>query len=262
LGGLLYYIPGASGSLDRDAAEAAGIGHAFAGTSISSRECGGPDGGRGQVVGVDGSLVGYFPDRQTWTLAAWLGDGVWIGVDGDVEPESLERDEIVPGHLVTLADGRQWRIPVARMVSEVGAFVALPTRRSLDESGKWVAGEVVERYSRLWDYASRYWDAVFGSAQEVADSDGEERVSLTFDFDGQTDAAVEALSANYRIGKGEASALEILDDGSVSAILNALVDIPSLVELKKKRASDDSGSSGGRAGDGTNTSRLSPTSSR
>ena len=57
----------------------------------------------------------------------------------------------------------------------------------------------------------------------------------TFDFDGLHDAALTALSTNYRIGKAEVNALGLFDDSSATAILSALVDWPTVLKWKEKK---------------------------
>ena len=90
----------------------------------------GPDGGRGVIVGCDEGPIIFDAESQVWRH--YPAAGWWLGnvKDKAPRPEDLERQPMLPGRMCTLGDGRDWLIPVARL---------LPQKATLDEQGKWTA---------------------------------------------------------------------------------------------------------------------------
>lgn len=239
----LYYLSGKDRTVDGTEITEAGIGHAFdyrCGSPETS--CtgvrGGPDGASGVIVARPAvERVGYYPDTQVWKQC---GDRpVWIGWSKDhpPTPEHLERRDMMRGHLVTLADGNQWRIPVARAWSaedgQGSVYIALPRYRELVD-GEWTQGDVVPQFMALYAAASKWWTVWMQICEQL---DG--KVELT--FADETDYAVLALRANYYIDRFEVAALKLLVDSSVLEILNALIDWPTIVEWQKKKTDAPSG---------------------
>jgi hypothetical protein len=181
----------------------------------------------------------YAPDEQEWLEGA----GFWVGrwKAEIIGPADLIRRKPLDGHFLELADGAEWLCPVARShVIEGGAVRwrhKLPRRVGLGADRKWLPGEVLPRYRRLWDLALAWWDARLVSAQANANV-GE---TIRFDFDGLYGAAAECLAANYRLGPDEISMLGLFDSDSARKILDALIDLPTITalreELEKKTAS-------------------------
>lgn len=239
MSGLLYYLPQRSHVELAQAAEL-GLGHAFE-RDLSPRgvSANGPDGGAGVVI-CDATRVaklGHYADCQEWMKIPQSPADAWVGrfINEPVKPEDLARDEQLGGHPVTLADGQQWLVPVARGLAETDDgqrtwYQAVPTRMRLDEqSGDWTEGEIVERYRPLWSIATAWWDRFYASAEE----DFEE----SFDFARRADAAAEVLAVNYRLGRAEVSLLGLFDAQAPVAVLHATVDMPTMEEwLKKNRA--------------------------
>lgn len=246
----LYFMPGRGIDVtDEDIAAATGLAHAFEGRPATSEVREGPDGERGVLLAdrkVEPSRFNYRAESQVWRKL--LVSHVWVGMykDNPPGPEDLAREQQLRGEWVELGDGEQWLVPLARGLSveddELVYHVALPSVRTLDDSGEWKQHDVVQRYAPLWDVASQYWDAVTGALAKKKAEDGK----LTLDFEGETDAAVVALQANYRIGAVEASMLELLNDLTVGKILNATVDFDHATEWLKKKAA----ASGETTGDG------------
>lgn len=234
----LYFLH-AGGGVGLADFEAAGIGYAWPDQRTKRETLKGPGGTAQGVVVADARLpadrVGFWPDRQTWSKVP--GSTAWCGyyTDEPPTPEELLRAEPLPGHRVELADGRPWLVPVARGVAEDGWYHTLPRQSVLDESGQWTRGDVVAKYGRLWETACQWWDALNAATVESAG----DAARLVFDFAGIHDAAVVALSANYRLGRIEAALLGIFDDRCVRRVLDALVDWPTLEEFAKKKIEAD-----------------------
>lgn len=264
--GLLYFLPDQGRGVKLPDLQTIGLGYAFE-RNPTPRECQrGPDGHKGVVV-VDPSgfqethLIGYFPEKQAWrkipphpsvVSAPSCSIEAYVGVYRDPPPTPAEllRRRTLRGHLVTLGDGQQYEIPVARGWSDdeedPGWYMALPQATDLDEEGNWTRGGVVAAYAPLWDVALRWWDAMVaaeeGSEQEDAEGTEEEGKGLEFEFAQLNDAALLALSTNYRLGKAEVALLGLFSTGVPQAILQATVDWPTLTGwLKKKHPPGDAG---------------------
>ena len=241
MAGLLYYLPGRDHAALGEAAEL-GLVHAFERELTPRQVTGaGPDGDRG-VICADSTRVpgfGFHADRQEWLKIPGNPANAWVGryTDKPTLPADLERDETLPGHLVKLADGREWLVPIARGWTEqddkVCWYEALPTRTSLDEDGNWTQGEVVARLGPLWDAACRWWDSSFAADGEEEAAD--RTADLRLDFAGRNDAAVTVLAANYRLDRAEVALLGLFDRDTPGRILDAAIDLPSFELLSKKK---------------------------
>jgi len=241
MAGLLYFLPGRDRDVKLADAQAAGLGYAFERSLDPCAVARGPDGAAGVIVAEADTApkLGMYADEQTWRKVP--GTECWVGMftAAPPKPDELARRELLDGHLVTLGDGQQWLAPMARRIVEyegqpVGVTV-LPRRRQFDADGRWTRGGPVAKYARLWDVAERWWQEILRATANDA---------LQFEFDDENDAATVALAANYRIGPAEVDLLGLFDDDSVSAILCALVDRPTMeawARRKKKASSADAG---------------------
>ncbi len=251
MAGFLYFLPGADRAPGLDELDAAGLAYAFDRKPAARQVTAGPDRLAGWICADEGSVpiaqTGYYADRQTWRKIP--GREAWIGryQDVPIAPEDLARPEQLGGHLVTLADGREWLVPVARgAADEAGQLVwynPLPHTSKLDDAGRWVRGDVVDRYRPLWELAVE-WDNALASALAQTDDDAQDddRVSLIIEFENVHPAAVRALAFNYRIGDCEADALGLLTEKLAAEVLGATVDLPTRLEIiKKKHTPPESG---------------------
>lgn len=263
----LYFLPKHSGSVTLDQLEAAGLRYVFDSPGFSPRQCQcGPDGSPGVIVATEGNAeLGYFADRQTWRKVP--DREVWVGMcrgqgpgareekkgpgargqNSDAE-FSLARRKQLAGHTVTLLDGQQWLVPVARgWIEQDGEMrwqKRLPVVSVLDDEGRWVEGDVVSQYAALWELAVQF-DAMKLAATQSAVAaagggeaiDDAEPVTVELEFDVH-DGAVAAMAANYRIGPVEASMLGLLTFELAIEVLNALIDEPTWLEWVKKNTAD------------------------
>jgi hypothetical protein len=270
--GLLYYIGGERNTIAAAELRAIGLDYAFdQGENVQARGVQhGPDGGRGLIVArTDQEDVGYYPARQRWVrlLAAASGDAqpvcgqpcqadgearripVWVGMVTDRAapgPEELARQELLDGHMIELLDGRRWLVPIARAtVQSDGMLVArmnLPAPCVPDEQGRWRIGPVLPCWESLWRRAERVWDGLEAEIEDEAEGGRQLTASEALDI------AVAALRANYRIERGEAGLLGLLDQQRAMKICGALVDLPTIRDwLKKKAAAAGSGCAAGPA---------------
>lgn len=240
MAGFLYYLPGQE-TLTLDAARSSGWAYALEGPEIFARGVArGPEGGERGIVFADPKRVeqgriGYYPDRQTWR--AYPGrPGVFAGFDREQPPEpaDLARETQLDGHLVKLADGREWLAPCARGQTDDDHapqwYCALPGEITVNDDGRWIRGDVLPQYAELWRRAQVFWDefaaAVLGGEKPTEEMSDEQL----------SDLALYCLSLNYVIGKAELRHLKLFDVEARSRVLGALVDWPTLRDwLKKKR---------------------------
>lgn len=170
--------------------------------------------------------LAYLPAAQHWQeLPAANGKGrFFIGVSTTVNlaPADVARDEQRQGHPVTLGDGQSWHIPTARLC--LGG-THLPKRRVIRADGS-RAWEVEAEYRDLCDFCDRAWLWRQGDGPAIT-------------YDELDEVCGRALAINYRLGMREAVLLGLFTDAGMLAILDALLDVPTLqsivtAEHKKK----------------------------
>lgn len=242
--GFLYFVPGVNSPVKLADLPEHGLVYAFERQCTSNGVTRGPDGGPGMILADDQRVakIGYHKADQTWRRVpqtkAWVG----YSTDAPPEPGILQRVSMLLGHRVTLGDGRDWQIPVARGLTDEGDglrwYQALPQATGVDdETGEWVRGGLLPAHKALWDVALRYWESLAGATPD-------DQGSRSFDFAKANDAALAALASNYVVGKAEVIALSLFTDQTVARILQSLVDWPTLVEWTEKKTDEGSGVDG------------------
>lgn len=223
MSGFFYYL---SGQRAIKAAKADALGLSYA------RDGGGPshagiNPGPDEKVGVVFAFADARGNTPPLALAGapsvrWMeqpgNPELWLGYEPSDPPgpTDLARREQRPGHPVTLTDGHEWIVPVARLLD---GQPALPRRLSWDGQA-WTPGEVLDRYTDLFAAACRVWDALMEAGEVTLDE--------------SCDVAATALAVNYRIGPAEISLLGLFDTDSHAAIIRAMIDWPAVEALKKK----------------------------
>jgi len=187
------------------------------------RECyGGPGGGRGVVVGQD-DQVKYDPGTQTWKKFP----DYWVGWESLPGPDDLKRENMLPGYLARLGDGKEWLIPIARLITgEPG----MDRVYSLGEDGR-VRWEIQEKYRELFDFASWWLGMISGTD---TDKHGHEWTD-----EGIFRMISRIIGVNYRVGLYEVSVLGLVTDISIKEIMRVVCDIPGMTKIleaaKKKQ---------------------------
>lgn len=189
-------------------------------------------------MGMDDERLGFFPARQQWKAIAYENTPCryWIGfeVDDVPTPTDLLRPSIVDGHMVTLCDGNNWLVPVARSFQP--DTTRLPQQLHLTAEGK-VTKAVVPAYADLFARAEPIAAEVYGTDREP-DGFG----SVTMDEEDLFALVADALAVNYRVGKAEVDALGLMSTQTEAMVLRALIDMPSferaLETLKKEGGGD------------------------
>ncbi len=243
----LFYLAGRAAGVSLDDCRATGLGYALRRGCSRRGVTGGPGGGGGVVVAdeerVPSDQVGYFPDRQVWRplVDAKPAGSVWVGYAKDAPPgpADLLRDQPLRGHEVTLLDGRNWLVPIARgwieQDGDLRWYCNLPEVLDLDAEGKWKESKVLPRLAHLWDLALRWDDARSGATVKAeGDGDGGKTTALV-EFDQIIDGAVTALAANYCLGRTEVAMLGLLSTATAAAVLDALADVPTRRAWCKKK---------------------------
>lgn len=233
---ILYYIPNGVAATQA-AYERAGLAGVLRDTHPAWRTvCGGPDGGNGLLVRAtwreDNEAPVYTADAQRWIVAP--GGRHWVGVATGEEPgpEDLRRKTQIEGHWVRLGDGRDWLVPVARLVD---GTTLLPEAVYWDVNGALVR-ELRPEYAPLHQHATAIWDSLMDSGRYSADADALYAV------------AADALAANYHVGRAEVGLLGLLDRQAVTRVAWALVDGPTLDAIAESKKNETDGGSAGAAG--------------
>lgn len=194
------------------------------GMSFSEVIGAGPDGNRGYIASRESSGVGYYPHLQTWAD----GGDCWVGWynSSPPGPNDFAVDELIDGHAVRLGDGKEWMIPVARQFPQ---GTKLPQTLRLGSSG--LTQVVAPAYVELWEKACRIADIMLGNADD-ADVSAESMFRT----------ALQALQVNYVVSLPEVNALGLFTDVAVRGILQAMIDLPSILEYAKKKEGQGNGS--------------------
>lgn len=236
MGQLLYFVEGVE-AVSPELLRQLGLAHAFAAGCAQRRAGNGPGEQTGVVCAAESDQVGYFPQAQVWRRlpAIAAAPATWLGwaIAAPPTPQSLLRKDALDGHLVTLADGQEWLVPIAQRWTGSGFARAVGARMKLDDQGQWVEGDILPRYLGLWK-AANAWSDLRYQASDDADS------SLTIAE--AADLCAEVLAVNYRLGRSEIGCLQLFDDRETyRAVLDASIDTPAFLEgmrlLKKTEAS-------------------------
>ncbi len=183
-----------------------------------------PSGSRGNVCRLRGTLapggtspmLGYYPGKQEW--AAIQGSKLWLGWERDhpPTPADLQRETMYPGHVVTMADGQEWTVPI---VQTIIGDAALPTIYGIDANGALLKNKVLPAFERLWDLTRRLYAAIENF--DVTKITEPESVELL----------CSALALNYRVARWEVLNLGLLTVENKQRVFGAMIDFPQAALL-------------------------------
>ena len=209
-----------------------GLAEVFAGRGIERRASENGPMGAGVVfrptapAGREWPTLGVWPasEKRVEADQEWraVREGeLWVGMYRQFRPEpaDLAKPEQIAGHQVLLGDGAAWQIPVARAFP-VGT--CLPQRMQIGADGKWVSGEVLERFGAFSARAQAWWEAF-----AEADAKGEAFYYRGSDWG---DLASMALGANYAVTPHGIDVLGLLTSSTVREVVEATVDWPTVME--------------------------------
>lgn len=229
----LYFIPGRQSAVDKAKIESVGLNYAL--DSAGGRGVlRGPEDGPGTILCDDSSIIGYYPDKQTWRPGPREADGdapYWIGFETDnpPTPESLARPTQLGGPLVRFFNGGQWRVPVLRQWEagdEPGQALwstTLPSMIDIDAYGIPIEGNVVPQYRDLFDVGLQVLAKMVGGESSLSNSQ-----LIQF--------AADCLGANYRVSLLELTALECLCTDDARKVIEAAIDLSGYEEAVKNSA--------------------------
>ena len=179
--------------------------------------------------GGEAPVEGYYPEQQTWKVAA---GGKWrIGWYNDRPPTpcDLQRKALTPGYELTLRDGNLWTIPVVRQLE---GTTGLPRVYGLTDEGE-MGAMVAPEYHRLYDLGWQIWNTL-----------GKDQEPMTYEE--LVEAVALALSVNYLLGREELLALGLTTDHELTQAVKMIVDLPRSDELiaeQKKKEDHEHGAS-------------------
>ena len=204
----LYFIEGHHGGLGWEQADELGIVHVLMINSKpqSSHVTESPSGKPGMMYCPDSRFdlpLSYREGAQEWLE---FSPGAWVGYYKSKKPteESLRKHEQVGWRLVKMNDGEMWRVPVVlAFLSEENIKGELPATVSM-EGGRFVRGEVVEEYRKLYERSREFFDAWCSAAKEAIYAGLDDYMVKFCEFE---DLAADYLAVNYEIGKPEIALL-------------------------------------------------------
>lgn len=225
----LYFFPEAQGA---PIPESVGLG--YVGDSVTTREVNTPH-GRGWLVTAAGSAsdAKYNQEKQTWRKIPGKFSKVpaWCGYWNDRPPtvDDLARKNQLPGELVTLADGKQWLVPVLRKYRQDDSpglvyDISLPTMLDYSDDGDLTVGEVAPQYRQVWEMGLKV-------GQSLAWGDEGDEASV--DFGQVVEFAGPLLGLNYRVSMFELVFLKLVGVKEAEQIVRVALDLKGMEERLK-----------------------------
>jgi hypothetical protein len=180
---------------------------------------GGPDGKRGTVFGKSsqGFVVQYDAGHQEWHDA----NGYWIGFDKRHRPtpEVLQRKEIIGGKPLKLGDGNEWLIPQVRLIN---SETQLPSVFRKDAHSGELVSDVCPEYLEMYERASEVFNSM---CEGLAETEGD-----SFTMNDYWSFCCDCLALNYQVNEQAVSALGLLTQQAIGAILRTAVDWDAFVQ--------------------------------
>ena len=242
----IYFTEAAKAPVNRQRAEALGVGYAFD-TSPASAELRGrtPSGGNGWLFAdaerMGGKQLGYNQELQTWRRLPGLE--VWVGYYNDSKPtpEDLERREQLAGRYIELSDGNDWLVPLLRFWSgNTGFAVALPTVAGIDENGDWISKGTSPQHDELNKLAERLLEVTKGQSAAAleGEDDPQNRPRPMTDIE-MLEATCLLIGANYRVSKVELAELDALEIGNKLVQIGRIaIDLETVENWLKKKSEE------------------------
>jgi hypothetical protein len=251
MSGFLYYVAGDQRPVTRELVAKWGLGYAFPG-SIEGRPCNhnSMTGSQGYVFGdparQGNRAAGMYANEQTWRKLPTVEGRpeLWVGYYNEAKPtpSDLQREKLVRGPKIPLADGQKWQIPIVRRYDDALQLwqSELPAYLDYDETGRIITGEPLAEYRDLWEIT-----APLASAQFAGEK-------LTDDL--IMSAVEKLLQANYVVALPELIALQALADndivGTIIMVACRYRQLLSWIDELEKKSNDPPTASGSTTADG------------
>jgi len=236
---IIYLFPGLSGGLGKTQFMKqlpAGYADKFKHES-EHRDGPGPGNQNGLFVSrFQGHDIAYDTENYNWKQ---VGD-CWIGVLKNYTPDMFAKASDsgrhpAAGYPVELGDGNQYVIPVA--LADAPNF-DIPWRETLDGEGN-ITRETDDYYAAVCAAADKIYEAIINGQDGV----------FTMDEDELRDALANAIAVNYKLDKQECLVLGLFTSETYMAIAGAIVDLPGIRELAKKKAPNEQDTNSGETDD-------------
>ncbi len=177
-------------------------------------------------IGSDATHLYFKPAEQEWERS--LNEKYYTGFYKNNKPteRELQREVQLEGHEVKLGDGEKWLIPIAR---KFPAGIALPQTLILGKNGEVISGGLLPQYAQLGQRAEKIWEEFrLGISQAEQKEEIELTISEGMKF------AIDAIAFNYRVGAEEANLLKLITSQNLQEIMEAVIDVPAVLELMKQ----------------------------
>lgn len=221
MSGFLYFVSGDQRPVTKETVAKWGLAYAFPG-SIEGRPCNhnSMTGSQGYVfcdpARHGGKAVGMYADQQTWRKMPNVEGRpeLWVGYYNEAKPtpSDLQREKLLRGPKIKLAEGNAWQIPIVRRFDDAAQRweSELPAYLDYDDAGKLITGKPLKEYSHLWDVTAPLADARFMKDAGEAAPDVTEQQVVT--------AVVALVQANYVAALPELIALGALEESDLAMI--------------------------------------------
>ncbi len=160
--------------------------------------------------------LGYYPDDQEWQA---MSDRTWwFGREKGqtVTPDSVSRRRLFTSLTTTLADGNEWRIPLAR---------ELPRTWGLDPLGRFQRN-VQPQFQSFVELSARVYDSLLGAGESLSVNAGDGvPVPEAWEF------ICRSLAMNYRLCPEIIAAIGLIDDSNFASVLLATAETATINTL-------------------------------
>lgn len=222
---LLFFVPGAK-AMSAQLLQEHGLDF-LDGKTVTRETFRGPR-GAGLLIAhnsVAAEQLAYHADKQTWSTR--FGKTSLVGTYNEgwpVTPESLARENQLPGPSVTLLDGNEWQIPRLREWRLDDTIVAehkLPRVISQSQtSGQFILGQVIPKYRDLWEQSLAIFQSLYHQITNTPGPALEDSNVMHF--------ACSLLKVNYRLDVSIISHLQLVGEKELAAIIREALDIERL----------------------------------
>lgn len=221
MGLLQWFVPGLTTARRVDIEEA-GLGSVLPERGVAhGRVERGPDGGPGMLLAIGSGAGLCFNEAQRWEKSRTRE--TWVGLSaGEVEPQALERAELIGGHGVELGDGQVWLVPVARVF---GLGSVLPASMVLGPDGQTIEHEPLAEFAAASGVAERVMDAYFGQHLDLPE---ELEPRARIDERETWGIAARALALNYHVDEDAISLLRLFTTQNLLRVIEAFIDVPTM----------------------------------
>jgi len=227
----IYAIPG-TGLASESKIKKAGLEGLFGPESPSQRPITTGPGGKSCILvsTIKPKQLLFKPGEQNWAESLSGKYQVGFYVNEPPGPGDLARPTQLAGHEVELGDGNKWLVPVCRIIP---GGSTLPKTLLLGKDGE-VMTEDLPKYAEFSAMVERLWADFLGeTGKDEKDYQSEMPVTERMQL------AIKALGWNYRVTADEVNALKLITTQHLYQVLNAIIDLPTLVEVIKKNSRPD-----------------------